>query len=377
VPFVDVQAHLGSIRNEIWPEIRRVMESGQYIMGPDVTGFEEAFAAYVGVRYAVGVANGTDALALILRALHVGPGDEVIVPALTFVATAEAVVHADARPVLADIDPRTYTIAVDEVAARLSPRTRAVIAVHLYGQPAEMTSLLDLSRSRGIAVVEDAAQAHGAADGERMVGGIGSAAAFSFYPAKNLGALGDAGCVTTNDGTLAAAVRRLRDHGATEKYQHEIVGFNSRLDSIQAAVLRVKLRHLDDWNEARRRHAAAYGARLQSIPGIVLPQPRPGTRHVYHLYVIRLEQAERDALRAYLARLGVETGIHYPDPVHLAPAFRQLGYRVGDFPNAERCARSVLSLPMYPELTLDQIDVVTDGIRGFLADSSGEKGTRR
>jgi dTDP-4-amino-4,6-dideoxygalactose transaminase len=366
VPFVDLAAQLSRVQAELWPEIRRVIESGRYVLGEDVEAFESAFAAYLGVRHVIGVGNGTDAMTLILRALGLGPGDEVILPALTFVATAEAVAQAGARPVLVDIDPRTYTLDPDQVEDRLTPRTRAVIAVHLYGQLAPMVPLLDLSRRHGIALLEDAAQAHGATEGERRAGSLGRAAAFSFYPSKNLGALGDAGAVTTNDDGLAAVVRRLRNHGAAERHDHEVVGYNSRLDALQAVVLRVKLRHLDAWNEARRAHAAAYTTRFQDLPGLVLPWTRPGARHVYHLYVARVAGADREVLRARLQGRGIETGVHYPHPVHLTPAFASLGHQAGDFFHAERSARSVVSLPMFPELTEEQITVVAESLIEFV-----------
>lgn len=366
VPFVDLRAQNTSIRQELQPRLERVLEHAAFILGPEVAQFEQEFAAYLGAKHVAGVANGTDALLLALRALDIGAGDEVIVPANTFAATAEAVIHAGARPVLVDVNPRTFNIDVEQLENHITTRTRAIIPVHLYGQPADLGPILELAKQRGIYVIEDAAQAHGAEYRGSRVGSLGHAACFSFYPAKNLGACGDAGAVATNDDQIALNVRKLRDHGGTEKYQHDLVGYNSRLDTLQAAVLLVKLDYLDEWNRMRRDNARLYTGLLSEIPGIVTPTVLEGVSHVFHLYVVRVQRGNRDELRQYLQGHGVQTGIHYPRPLHLATAFSQLRYRENDFPIAERCARDILSLPMYPELREEQIRYVVERIRSYM-----------
>lgn len=362
VPFVDLKVQYEAIREELEREFQKVFEKTAFIMGPALAEFEEAFARYCRVKHAIGVANGTDALLLALKALGIGPGDEVITAVNTFIATAEAIVHAGATPVFVDCDPQTYNINVKQLEAKITPRTKAIIPVHLYGQPADMDPILELAKNRGLYVIEDAAQAHGATYRGRKAGSMSQIACFSFYPAKNLGAYGDAGAVVTNDDAIALTVRKLRDHGGVEKYQHDLVGYNSRLDTLQAAVLLVKLKYLDAWNRRRQENAQLYDALLAEVPGIVTPNVLEGATHVYHLYVIRVERGSRDELQRFLRERGVHTGVHYPRPLHLTPAFGYLGYRMGDFPVAERYASQILSLPMYPELTREQIEYVVECI---------------
>jgi dTDP-4-amino-4,6-dideoxygalactose transaminase len=360
-PFVDLAAQWAEVRGALLPEVERLLATGAFIGGEPVARFEAAFAAYCGVDHAVGVANGTDALHLALRALGVGPGDEVITVANTFVATVGAIVQAGARPVL--VDARADTLLMDAAAldAVATPATRAVIPVHLYGRLVEMEPITRWCRRRGVALVEDAAQAHGARRGERRAGAFGDAAGFSFYPAKNLGAAGDAGAVVSGRPEVAERLRRLRDHGQTERYHHAVVGVNSRLDALQAAVLAVKLERLDAWNARRQALAALYHERLAKVAGVEpLAAPADPASHVYHLFVVR--SAERDRLRGALGAQGIDTGLHYPIPVHRQPGWRHLGYQAGDFPVAEAAARTVLSLPMYPHMSDDAVHRVCDAI---------------
>jgi dTDP-4-amino-4,6-dideoxygalactose transaminase len=354
MPLVDIRAQHDGIRDEIESAIAGVMESGRFVGGPEVAGFESEFAEFCDVRHAIGVANGTDALQLALQACGVGRDAEVITAAFTFTGTAEAIVNAGAQPVFVDID-KTYTLDIDQVADRITARTKAVIPVHLYGQTADMAPLMDLAEKHGLYVIEDAAQAHGARYQGRRAGSLGHIACFSFYVAKNLGALGDAGAVVTDNDQWAQTVRLLRDHGRSGHYLHEVVGYTSRLDALQAAVLRVKLRHLDDWNVARRRVARTYDALLEPS-GLALPYAAPEREHVYHLYVVR--SRNRDRLRQRLEEAGISSGLHYPIPLHLQPAYRSLGYEHGSLPNSEGWAEQVLSLPMYPEMTDSQVEQV-------------------
>jgi len=325
---------------------QRVLASRQLILGPELAAFEAEFAAYCGADQAIGVGNGLDALVLALRAAGVGPGDEVIVPSHTFAATWLAVTQAGARPVPVEPDPATCTITAEAVRAALTPRTAAVVPVSLYGHPVDMAPIMALAADHGLFVLEDAAQSHGAEALGRRTGGLAHATAFSFYPTKNLGALGDGGAVTTSDPALAETLRKLRNYGSIRKYEHELAGVNSRLDELQAAFLRAKLPRLDAANAARRAHAAAYAQALADIPGLTPPAEAAWARHVFHLYVVRC--ADRTAAQARLAAAGVETLIHYPTPCHLQPAFAGLGLRAGQFPLAERLAAEVLSLPMWP-----------------------------
>ncbi len=357
-----------ALKGEHEEAVRRVFARGWYILGQEVEAFEAEFAAYHGGGHAVGVANGTDAIELALRAAGVGPGDEVITVSHTAVATVCAVERAGARPVLVDIDPRTCTIDPRAVRAAITPRTRAIVPVHLYGHPADLDPLIDIAGRAGLLLIEDCAQAHGALYRGRPVGTFGHLAAFSFYPTKNLGACGDGGAVLTADGQLAARLRRLRNYGQAERYHHVERGMNSRLDEMQAALLRVHLVHLDEHNNERRRLAALYRKRLS---GLTLPQTWPGeekVRHVYHLFVVRHPQ--RDALRRRLQEHGVGTLIHYPLPVHLQPAYADLGYRPGSLPETERAAREVLSLPLYVGLCDEQVEQVAASLCGGHAEAA-------
>jgi len=364
VPQVDLPTQFRSLRAELMPAIERVLESGQLFLGPNTRAFEEEFAAYCGSRFAVAVGNGTDALHLALRAAGVGPGDEVITVSHTFIATVEAIDQVGARAVLVDVDPRTFTMAVDQVEQRITPRTRAIIPVHLYGRLCPMDQLLAIARRHGLLVIEDASQAQGARDARgRRAGSFGDLATFSFYYSKNLGAYGEAGAITTSNPDLDRAVRLFRSHGEEVRYQHAVLGFNCRPDEIQCAVLRIKLRHLDEWNARRVQHAARYDELLADLP-VVRPELIASGEHIYHQYVIR--STRRDWLQAQLAERGVGTGIHYPIPVHLQPACRNLGYVEGDLPASEDAAHEVLSLPMFPELSDQQIEYVAASLEALL-----------
>jgi dTDP-4-amino-4,6-dideoxygalactose transaminase len=363
IPLVDLEAQYLSIKDEMDAAIQRVVDSTSFILGPDVRAFEEEFARFCGVQHAVGVDSGTAALHLAFLTCDIGPGDEVITTPHTFIATTGMLGRVGARPVFVDIDPQTYNMDPTKIEAAITERTKAIMPVHLYGQPAEMDPILKIADRHGLKVIEDAAQAHGAEYKGRRAGSMSHVAIFSFYPGKNLGAYGDAGAVVTDVGEIAEKVRLLRNHGRRDKYEHLLQGFNYRIDTLQAAILRAKLAHLEEWNEARRRHAATYRELLSDL-GLVLPYEPEHVRVVYHLFVIRLEG--RDALREHLKARGISTGIHYPIPLHLQPAYRYLGYKEGDFPISEKCARQVLSLPMYPELTQAQMEEVARAIREFL-----------
>lgn len=365
IPLVDLQEQHARIGEEIESRVREVLRSGQYVGGPEVEALEEEFARYCGVSYAVSVNSGTAALHTALLALGLGQGDEVITVAHTFVATVEAIVAAGAKPVLVDIDPKSYTMDPAQLEAAITPRTRAIIPVHLYGQPAELDPILSIAEAAGLAVIEDACQAHGATYRGRRAGSLGAIGCFSFYPSKNLGAAGEGGIAVTDSPLYAERMRRISDHGQSGRYRHEVLGFNYRLPALQAAVLRVKLRHLEDWNEMRRAHALEYG-RLLSGSGVTIPWEQPESSHVYHLYVIRSEA--RDKLKNHLSAQGVATGIHYPLPVHLQPAYRQYGAGPDSLPETEAAAAAVLSLPMYPELQPWQLKRVTDALRAFSAE---------
>ncbi|MBV9700897.1 MAG: DegT/DnrJ/EryC1/StrS family aminotransferase [Candidatus Eremiobacteraeota bacterium] len=358
VPFVDLKTQFRNLRDEIMPRILRVMEDATFILGPDVGAFEERFAGYVGTRHCVGVESGTAALQLALEALGIGDGDEVILPANTYIASAIAVSATGASPVLVDCDD-AYLMDASKLDAAVTPRTKAIMPVHLYGQAVPMEPVLRCARRHGLRVVEDACQAHGARDAGRAAGSFGDAGVFSFYPGKNLGAYGDGGAVLTDDPELAERVRLLRDFGQRRKYEHSIKAGSCRLDSIQAAVLDVKLAHLDRWNDARRRNARHYDAKLAAI-GIEPPRRLTDDGHVYHLYVIEVER--RSAVQQFLSECGIATGIHYPIPIHLQQAYADLGLGAGSFPVTERAAHRILSLPMYPELREEQIDHVVGAI---------------
>jgi len=360
IPLVDLKAQYLSIKDEIDAAMAGVIRTCRFVGGKEVEAFEGEFAAFCDVKYAIGVGNGTDALQLALLACGVERGAEVITVAHTFTATAEAVVNVGARPVFVDVD-ETYTMDMNQVADRITARTRAIMPVHLYGQSADMDPLISLAEKHGLIVIEDAAQAHGARYRGRRFGSLGHLACFSFYPGKNLGAYGDAGAVITDDPELAQCIRMFHDHGRTGKYMHQQVGFNSRLDALQAAILRVKLSHLDRWNECRRKHAVLYDQLLADVPGVVTPYVAPNVEHVYHLYVIQVPN--RDEVQAALKAAGVETGIHYPIPLHEQPAYAHLGYKPEDLPVTHALAPRILSLPMYPELTDEQIHSVVDVLK--------------
>lgn len=366
VPLLDLQAQYGPIRDDVLAAMTRVCDSQQFILGREVERLETELASMLGVRFAVGVSSGTDALLVAMMALGIGPGDEVITPTYSFFATAGSVARLGATPVLVDIDPATCNIDPAAVQAAVTPRTRAVVPVHLFGQSADMRPILELARARGIVVVEDAAQAIGATYEGALVGGLGEVGCFSFFPSKNLGAFGDAGLVTTNDEALAERVRLLRGHGMHPKYYHRFLGGNFRLDALQAAILRVKAPHLAAWTDARRRNADRYRALFaaRGLTGVGLPIERPGRRHIYNQFVIRVP--ERDRLRAVLAEEGVGTEIYYPVPFHLQECFAPLGYREGEFPHAEAAARETLALPIYGELTEAQQAHVVEAIARFM-----------
>jgi dTDP-4-amino-4,6-dideoxygalactose transaminase len=355
IPFADLVTQHARLRAELEPAISDVLGRGEFVLGRRVAEFEEAFASYCGAQHGVGVNSGTSALHLALLAAGVGPQHEVITTAFSFVATAAAIGYTGARPVLVDVAQDSLTIDPDRIESAITPRTRAIVPVHLYGHPADMDPILEIARRHGLAVIEDAAQAHGAEYKGRRVGSLGDAGCFSFYPSKNLGACGDAGMVVTSHPDCARALRLLRDWGQAGPYRHVARGFNYRMASIQGAVLAVKLRHLDEWTRARRRNAARYAAAI-SDPGVEAPRVRPWARHVYHIYAVRTRQ--RAAVQVAFHRHGIETRVHYPTPIHLTDAWRDLGYRAGDFPTAERAATEVLSIPVHPELTEAQVDTV-------------------
>lgn len=360
VPFVDLKAQYRSIKSEVDAAIASVLESGQFVLGDEVTAFEEEFAAYCDARFGIAVNSGTSALHLALLAANIGPGDEVITVPFTFVATVAAIRYTGAQPRFVDIDPESYTMDVHQLEGAITKQTKAILPVHLYGQPADMDPILAIAQRHGLVVIEDAAQAHGAEYKGRRLGGIGDLGCFSFYPGKNLGAYGEGGMVTTNNRDYASAIRMLRDWGQERKYEHALRGYNYRMDGLQGAVLRVKLRHLEAWTEARRKNAARYNE-LLSDNGIQTPRQMPYARHVYHIYPIRTSQ--RELLQQLLSAHGVHTGIHYPIPVHLQEAHVDLGHRYGDFPISERVAREVVSLPMYAELPDEKIQIVAAVIR--------------
>ena len=360
IPFLDLKAQYTSIKDEVNSAIQGVLDSCQFTLGSEVAAFEEEFAAYCGVKHGVGVNTGTSALHLALLAAGVKPGDEVITVPFTFVATAAAIHYTGARPVFVDIDPHSFNMDAAALEAAITTRTKVILPVHLYGQPADMDPILAIAKQRGVLVIEDAAQAHGAEYKGRRAGGLGEMACFSFYPGKNLGAYGEGGMVVTNDPAYVRTLRMLRDWGAERKYEHVLKGYNYRLEGIQGAVLRVKLRHLEAWTEARQSAAGRYD-RLLTGSGVPTPAAMSYARHVYHIYAIRTPR--RQAWQQALQEQGIQTGIHYPTPVHLLPAYADLGYRKGQFPQSEKAASEVLSLPMFPELTMAQTEIVTGAIR--------------
>jgi len=364
VPFVDLKKQYRTLKTEIDEAISTVLAETAFVGGSFVESFEMAFAEFCNTKHCVGVGNGTDALFLALTALKVGAGDEVITAANTFIATSEAITRTGARVVFVDIDSETFNMDVKKIEEAITHRTKALVPVHLYGQPADMDPILGLARRNGLRVIEDAAQAHGALYKGRLAGSMGDAGCFSFYPGKNLGAYGDAGAVVTNDSDLADAVRKLSNHGRTEKYNHEIEGVNSRLDGLQAAILEVKLRHLPEWNERRRQRARSYNELLHDT-SLIVPRKNGDTEPVYHLYVVRVNTDARSGLQKFLNENGIATGIHYPIALPNLKAYAYLDHKPGDFQEATKASREVLSLPMYPELEEEQIQYVTGKIREF------------
>ncbi|WP_422925457.1 DegT/DnrJ/EryC1/StrS family aminotransferase [Singulisphaera sp. PoT] len=366
VPFLDLKAQYSGIREEILRSLQEVADSGTYILGPRVAAFEEAFAENLGAKHCVGVNSGTSALHLALITAGVEAGDEVITVPMTFVATSWAISYVGARPVFVDVDPVTYTMDASQVEAKITPKTKAILPVHLYGQPADLRPLLEIGCKHGIPVIEDAAQAHNATYGDHGAGSLGHCGCFSFYPGKNLGAYGEAGAIVTNDEKVADRLRALRDHAQGRRYYHNEVGFNYRMDAFQGAILGVKLKSLKAWTEARRRLAARYIEHLGGLP-LGLPGEAVGRRSAWHLFVVL--HPRRDALRRELETRGIQTGLHYPVPVHLQDAYRSLGHRIGDFPVSERVARECLSLPLFPEMTERQqervIEAVHDAMRNL------------
>lgn len=363
IPFIDLAGQYEALRKEIDPAIQRVLVASSFIGGKPVQEFETNFKAYLGAKYCIGVGNGTDALFIALKALGIGSGDEVITAANSFIATSEAITAAGAKVVFVDCHPDYYTIEPQKIEERITPRTKAIIPVHLYGQPAPMETIVKTAERHGIRVIEDCAQAHGAALNGKKIGLFGDLGCFSFYPGKNLGAYGDAGAIVAHDELLSKRCRMLANHGRLEKYNHEFEGFNSRLDGIQAAILNVKLHHLEEWNEKRRALAEIYRAELGRLSSIVLPQEAPGSRHVYHLFVIRSKH--RDDLRAFLKDHEIETGVHYPIGLPFLKAYEYLHHRPEDFPVTFQYQHEVLSLPMYPEMTDEAARHVAGTIRAF------------
>ena len=382
IPFLDLKTQFREIEHEVLPMVKEAMENAAFIGGPQVSGFETEFAAFCDSKYGVGVNSGTDALRFALMAAGVGSGDEVITVPHTFIATTEAISQVGAKPVFVDIDPKTYNMDPNKLesylnkrfkenasglqppASSLKPRPKAVIPVHIYGQPADMDPILEISKKKSLVVIEDACQAHGSLYKGKKAGSIGLVGCFSFYPGKNLGAYGEGGAVVTQSEDIANKIRMIRDHGQAKKYYHDMEGYNGRLDAIQAGVLRIKLRRLPAWNEARRRNAQYYNELLSMIKGVTVPKEANGCRHVYHLYVILVD--DRDGLQKYLNDKGVGTGLHYPVPLHLQKAYAYKGYKEGDFPVTESVAKRLLSLPMFPELTKAQIEYVAQTIKEFM-----------
>lgn len=368
IPLVDLKRQYRSIQPEIDSAVSEVLASGSYIQGKNVKAFENEYANYVGTKYAIGLSSGSEALTLGLRALGIKENDKVLTVSFTFTSSVDCIVHNGGVPVFADINAETYTIDPTKIEKLISPPVKAIIAVHLYGNPVDLEPLMEIARKHNLFFVEDAAQAHGSKYKGKMIGSFGDIACFSFYPAKNLGAYGDAGSITTNDDELAYRIQMLREYGQSEKYVHKSIGFNSRLDELQAAVLRVKVRHLDKWNESRRRNAKIYSECLRKVSNsgeIVLPKETDGGTHVYHIYGIQTEN--RDELRQSLPNEGIQTGIHYPIPVHLQESYRNRPFCAGDLSNTERIAKKELSLPMFPELTEDEISYISDKVTQFVS----------
>ncbi|WP_028776627.1 DegT/DnrJ/EryC1/StrS family aminotransferase [Shimazuella kribbensis] len=362
IPLLDLTEQYNGIREEVRDAIDRVLESGHYILGPETKAFEAEVAEFCGVKHAIGVGNGTDALQLVLDAAGVKEGDEVITTPFTFFASAEVVSQLKATPVFVDIDPKTYNLDVEQLKKAITPKTKAIIPVHIFGQPAEMDQIMELADEHNIFVLEDAAQAIGSEFKGKRIGSWGHAATFSFFPTKNLGGYGDGGMIVTNDDELAAKLRILRVHGSSPKYYHSMIGYNSRLDEIQAAALRIKLRHLDDWNNARAEKAEYYNKKLAELP-IVTPHHAENRKHIYHLYNVQTE--DREGLMAHLKENGIASGIYYPLPLHLQEVYKELGYKEGDLPNAETISQKIFALPLYPELEEETIDHIVQVVRNY------------
>lgn len=362
IPFVDLSVQHTELKAEILAAVTRVLESNQFVLGAEVAAFESEFAAYSSASYGVAVNSGTSALHLALLAAGVGPGDEVITVPFTFVATVAAILYAGAKPVFVDIEPQSFNMDPQRLEAAITKRTKAILPVHLYGQPVDLDPILATARKHGLKVIEDAAQAHRAEYKGRRIGSIGDLSCFSFYPGKNLGACGEGGIVTTNNEEFAATMRMLRDWGQKEKYRHVLKGFNYRMEGLQGTILRIKLRRLDEWTEARRANAGIYG-RLLAKSRVATPKEMAYARHVYHVYTVRTP--DRDALQQALSAKGIHTGIHYPIPVHQQPAYADLGYQAGDFPGSEQAAKEVLSLPMYAGQTAEQLEAVASAVNQF------------
>jgi len=382
IPFLDLKAQFREIEHEVLPMVKEAMENAAFIGGPQVSGFEAEFASFCESKYCVGVNSGTDALRFALLAAGVGPGDAVITVPHTFIATTEAISQVGAKPVFVDIDPKTYNMDPNKLedylskrfkgnasglqpsASSIEPRPKAVLPVHIYGQPADMDAIAAVAKKHNLLVIEDACQAHGALYKGKKAGSMGVAGCFSFYPGKNLGAYGEGGAVVTQSEEMANKMRMIRDHGQAKKYFHDMEGYNGRLDAIQAGVLRIKLRRLETWNEARRRNAKHYNELLSTVKGVTVPLEANGSRHVYHLYVILVD--DRDGLQKYLNDKGIGTGLHYPVPLHLQKAYSHNGHKEGEFPVTESVAKRLLSLPMFPELTKAQIEYVAQSIKEFM-----------
>jgi len=364
IPFLDLKTQYKQIEHEVLPMITAAMANGAFIGGEQVSCFEEEFAKFCDSNYCVGVNSGTDALRFALMAIGVGPGDEVITVPNTFIATTEAISQAGAKPVFVDVYPDTCNMDVSKIEEKFSKNTKAIIPVHLYGQPADMDQVQKIAQENGIGVLEDACQAHGAIYKNKKAGSMGAVGCFSFYPGKNLGAFGEGGAIVTQDEAIAQKIRMIRDHGQRKKYFHDLEGYNGRLDAIQAGVLRIKLKRLDDWNKLRRQNAAYYTELLSEVPSVTLPVEAKFAGSVYHLYVILID--DRDGLQNHLNSKGVASGLHYPLPLHLQKAYDHLGYNKGDFPIAENIADRLLSLPMFPELTREQIEYVVESIKEFI-----------
>ncbi|MBA7698621.1 dTDP-3-amino-3,6-dideoxy-alpha-D-galactopyranose transaminase [subsurface metagenome] len=363
VPFIDLKAQLPKIRSEIEERFSKIIDNTAFVCGKEVQEFEETFSELHGVKYTTGLSSGTDGNHLAMLCNEIGMGDEVIVPVNTFIATAEAISHSGANPVFVDVDEKTFNIDVNKIEEKINPHTKAINAVHLFGQPADLKPIKEIAEKNNLFVIEDAAQAHLAEYYNKKVGGIGDIASWSFYPGKNLGAWGEAGAITTNNEEMYIKAKKLRDHGSGKKYYHDLIGYNYRMSEFQAAVLNVKMKYIGEWTEMRRRNAEKYNSLLGKIEQVITPAELQGVRHVYHLYVVRVK--DREKLQNFLKENEIASGLHYPIPLHLTQAYAFLGYKKGDFPVAEKLANEILSLPMYPELAKEQIEYVCEKIKAF------------